>query len=76
MIKKQVLLIVMISCLVSYLTSSFVHANNSQYKQEMKPNAVIWQDGDGMMLIYYGGHFFQCYPGHVKTCPCQQQEDN
>jgi len=41
---------------------------------EPKSNATIWQDGDGIMLIYYHGHYFVCQPQHCNLCPCQTQK--
>lgn len=56
--------------MLCFLTCSF----HAEEKKEPEFNATIWQDGDGMMLIYYHGHYFFCYPEHIEICPCMDKK--
>lgn len=55
------------------LSMSFLlhSTEKKQIEKPIKPNATVWQDGDGMMVIYFYGHYFFCYPNHSEKCPCK-----
>lgn len=48
--------------------SCFIH---SEENKEPEYNATIWQDGDGLTVLYYYGHYYIINLTHANMCPCK-----